>query len=92
MRIVTDEFEIFEGKIVDVLDGRIQFHPGQRPAIAAKLLARLVKMVVIEMQITKGMDEIAWAKIDYVGHHHRKQRVRRDIEWDTKKQISAALI
>src|SRR5206468_11118602 len=51
VRIVTDEPEIFEGKIVNVLDGRIQFHSGQRPVIGAKLLACLVKMVGIEMQI-----------------------------------------
>src|SRR5205814_10703370 len=92
MWLVPDEFKIFEFEVVDVFDGRIQFQPRQWPALAGELFACLVKMVVIEMQIAKGMDEIARAKIDDVGHHHRKQRVRRDIEWDTKKQISAALI
>jgi hypothetical protein len=92
VRIVTDEFEIFERKIVDVFDGRIEFHPRQRSAISSVLLACLVKMVVVEMQIAKCVDEIAWRKINDSGHHHREQRVRRDVEWDTKKQISAALI
>jgi len=34
VRIVTDEFEIFEREVVDVFDGRVQFHLGQRSAIA----------------------------------------------------------
>ena len=64
MRVVADEFEIFEGKIVDVFDDGIQFHPRQRSAIAGKLLACLVKMIVVEMQITERMNEIARRKID----------------------------
>ena len=64
MRVVADEFEIFEGKIVDVFDDGIQFHPRQRSAIAGKLLACLVQMVVMEVEIAKGVDEIARRKID----------------------------
>ena len=64
VRVVADEFEIFEGKILDVFDGRIQFQPGQRPALAGKVLACLLKMVVVEMQIAKSVDEIARRKID----------------------------
>ena len=63
MRVVTDEFEIFEGKIVDVFDDGIQFHPRQRSAIAGKLLACLVKMIVVEMQIAERVNEIARRKI-----------------------------
>lgn len=59
MRVVTDEFEIFEREFVDVFDGQIEFHPGQRSAIAGKLLACLVQMVVIEVEVAKGVDEIA---------------------------------
>jgi len=58
MRIVGDEFEVFEHEIVNVFDGGIDFHPRQRPAVVGKLLTRLVKVVVVEMQIAKGMDEV----------------------------------
>ena len=64
MRVVTDEFEIFEFEIVDVFDRWIQFHPGQRSAMAGKLLACLFKMIVVEMQIAKSVNEIARRKID----------------------------
>jgi hypothetical protein len=59
VRLVTDEFEIVEAEIMDVFDRRIQFHPGQRAAIAGKLLACLFKVIVVEMEITKRMNEIA---------------------------------
>src|SRR5438034_6934247 len=92
VRVVTDEFEVFEPEIVDVFDRRIQFHPGQRSATAGKLLACLLKMVVVKMQITERMNEIAWRKIDDLRHHHREQRVRRDVERHAEKQIGATLI
>src|SRR5258708_36768566 len=44
------------------------------------------------MQIAKGMDEVARSEIHNLRHHHRKQRVRGDIERDTEKQICASLI
>jgi len=64
VRVVADEFEIVEPEIVEVFDHRIQFHPGQRAAIAGRLLACLVKMIVVEMQIAERVNEIARRKID----------------------------
>src|SRR2546423_5874367 len=92
MRVATEEFEIFEHKVVNVFDGRIQLHVRQPPAIAGKLLARLVKMIVVEMQITESVDEISGTEIDHLSDHHREQRVRRDIKRNAKKQIGAALV
>src|SRR5437667_8465699 len=92
MRIVTDEFEIFELKVVDALDGRVQFHLGQRSVIARKLLVRLLKMIVVEMQVAKCVDEIARNEINNLGRHHGEQRVRGDVERHAKKQIGAALV
>jgi len=59
VRVVTDEFEIFEPEIVDVFDRWIQFHPGQRAAIAGKLFAGLVEVIFVKMQIAKSVHEIA---------------------------------
>src|SRR5215468_7235562 len=92
MRIVTDQLEVFEFEILNVFVRRIQFHPRQRSTIARKLFAGLVEMVFVKMQVTKGMDEITRRKIDNLRHHHREQRVRRDVEWHSKKEIAAALV
>lgn len=88
MRVVTDKFKVFELKFVNVFDRRIQFHPRQRPAITRKLLTRLIEMICVKMQIAKRMDEIAWRKINNLGHHHREQRVRCDVERNTKEEMA----
>ena len=49
-------------------------------------------MIVVKMQITERMNEIARYKIDDLRHHHREQRIGRDVEWHAEKQIGAALI
>src|SRR5262249_45607288 len=72
MRVVADELEIFELKIVNIFYGRIQSHPWQRSAIARKLLVCLFEMVFVKMQIAKGMDKIAGGQADNLRHHHRK--------------------
>src|SRR5215469_12984663 len=92
MRVVTDEFEIFELEVVNVFDSPIQFHSRQRPAIACKLFARLLQMIVVEMQIAKRVDEIARRKINRLGDHHREERVACDVERHTKEKITAALV
>jgi len=68
VRVVSDEFKIFEPEIVDVFDGRMEFHPRQRPAIAGKLHARLFNMVVLVMQIAKCVNEIARSTQKFFAH------------------------
>jgi len=92
MRIVADEFEIFEFEIVDIFDCRIQLHSRQRSKIAWKLLVRLLDVVFVKMQIAKGVNKIAGRKIDNLRNHHREQRVWGDVERDAEKQIGASLI
>ena len=42
---------------MNVFHGRIEFHPRQWPAFASELFARLIEMIVVEMQIAEGVDE-----------------------------------
>ena len=69
VRVVADELEIFEFEIVDVLDGWIQFHPRQRSTITSELFARLLEMVLVKMQVAKGVNEIARPQIDNLRDH-----------------------
>ena len=92
MWLVPGEFEIFEFEAVDVFDGRIQFHPGQRAALAGKLLARLVEMVFVKMEIAERVNEIARREIDGLRDHHREERVRCNVERHTQEKIAAALV
>ena len=92
VRVVTEEFEIFEPEILDVFDRRIQFHPRQRPEISRELFARLFEMVVVKMQIAKGVDEIARHEVGDLSYHHREQCVACDVERNTEEKIAAALV
>jgi len=92
MRGVADQFEIFEAEITHLFDRGIEFHPGQGSTISSELFARLLEVILVEMQIAEGVNEIARPKIDNLRHHHGEERIRRDVEWDAEKQIGAALV
>ena len=92
MWLVPGELEIFEFEIVNVFDGRIQFHSRQWPAFAGKLLVRLGEVVFVKMEIAERVNEIARRKIDDLRHHHREERVRRNVERHTQEKIAAALV
>jgi hypothetical protein len=54
VRVVTDEFEIFELEVVNIFDGPIQFIRGKEPAIAGKLLARLFEKFLLSILFCSG--------------------------------------
>ena len=60
--------------------------------IAGELFARLIEMVLVEMQIAEGVDEIARLQIADLRHHHGEERVGGDVEGHTQKKIAAALV
>jgi hypothetical protein len=75
---------------VDVFDSRIQFHSRQRSVVTGQLFARLLEVIFVKAQITKRVDEIAGCKINNLRHHHRQERIERDVEWHAEKKIGAA--
>src|SRR5437870_8198201 len=46
VRVVINQFEIFEFEVADVVDRRIQFHSRQRTILTGQLFARLVEMEI----------------------------------------------
>ena len=56
-----------------------------------KLMGKL-KVIQIQMAIAAGPDEIADVEIALLRHHVRQQRVRRDVERHTEKDVGASLI
>src|SRR5947208_13528022 len=59
MRVVTHQLEVFELEVANVFDRGIQFQPRQRSTITSELFARLLEMVLVKMQVAKGVNEIA---------------------------------
>src|SRR6266478_8772636 len=69
MWIVANELEIFELKVVNIFDRRVQFHSRQWPEFAGELLTRLVEVVFVKMQIAKCVNKITRRHIDDLRHH-----------------------
>ena len=71
MRLVVVETEMLEAEIVDVRHRGINPHLRQRARLAAQLQFGLFKMVLIEMKVAEGVDEIARFVAAYLRDHHR---------------------
>src|SRR5688572_5050099 len=92
MRVVLGQHEIFETEIVNAFHPGIQLHPRERSEVAGELLARLVEMVLIQVQVAESVNEFAGAKVAHLRHHHGKERVGGDVEGNAEKQVGTALI
>ena len=83
--IVIEQLEIFETKVANILDLRVQLHPRERAALASELFARLFEVIRVEMQVAEGVNEIARPEIANLRHHHRQERIARNVERDSEK-------
>ncbi len=92
MRIVALQCEILVAEIVDVFDLRVQVHFGQRPEVTRKLFPDLILMVLIDVQIAKGVHKIARFQSGDLRHHHGQERVGGNVERHPQKKIRAALV
>src|SRR5438093_6846274 len=57
--VVADQFEILEHEAVYGLHRGVYLHLRQPPRLAAKLLLHLIKMIRVDMKVTKRVDEVA---------------------------------
>ena len=92
MRIVVEKFEVFVFEVEDAIDAWIDVHLRDNTRRSAELQLRLFKVIRIKMSVTKSVDEIAQRQTCHLCNHHRQRSIRRDVEWDTKKDIGTALV
>src|SRR5512138_1257529 len=92
VRVVALEREILVAEAKDVRHVRVELHRRQGPRRAGKLLARLVEVVEVEMRIAQRVNEVAGCKASRLRHHHRQQRVARDVERHAEEDVGAALV
>ena len=60
--------------------------------IAAELLFDLVHMIIIDMTVSAGPDELSDVEIRLLCDDVQQQRIGRDIKWNAKKHVCAPLI
>ena len=92
MRIVANEREILESKIVDVPYRRVQLHVRKWPTIASELLARLREMVLVKVKIAESVNEFGRCETTDLCDHSREQRVGGNVERHAKKEIGTTLV
>lgn len=85
MRIVADQFEIFEFEIVNVLHRRVQLHRRQRPGFAGQLQPGLIDVIGVEMLIAERVHERAGIQSADLSDHQRQQRIARNVERHAQK-------
>ena len=57
-----------------------------------KLQARLLEVVEIEVRVAERVDELAGLQAGHLRHHHRQQRVGRDVERHAEEDVGGALV
>ena len=92
MGIVIFKLEVLIPESEQVSYFRIQLHGGQWSGIPAQLQMNLFEVIVVDMCIPKGMDELAWLEVRNLGNHHRQQCIGGYVEGDTQKDIRTALV
>ena len=92
MWVIIFQTEVFKFEAEDILHLRIDPHCGQFPELPRQLKVYLIDMVIVDVGIAEGVDEISWLVAANLCNHHCKQGVGGDIERDAQKDISTALI
>ncbi len=92
MGVVTLQREIFEREIGERRDRWIELYRREWSWLPAQLQSDLFDVIVVDVCVSESVDEFTGLEAGDLSHHHGQQRVRRDVEWNTEKQIGAPLI
>src|ERR1700683_445402 len=90
--IVIEQGNIFVSKVGELANLRVQHKPGQGTRSAAELFVGLVNMVIVEVKIAAGVDEVAGFEIADLRYHAGEERVGGDIERHAEEEVGAALV
>src|SRR5690349_11290958 len=85
VRMVIHDRDVFVG----VVEDRITWRENEfriRPGLTTELQGHLLDVVVVDVAVPAGPDELADLQAGLRGHHVRQQRVARDVERHPEKQ------
>ena len=92
MGVVAREGEVFVGEVEEGGAGRIEVHLRKGTRLAAEKLADLVEVVSVDVEITEGVDELAWLQAGDLSGHHQEEGIAGDVEGDSEEGVGAALV
>ena len=89
---VADHFNVLVGEPVNVHDLRVEFECWEGEWFSRDLETCLLEVVVVEVSITKSVDEHTGLQMAHLGHHVRQQCIGCNVEWNAKKDVGASLV
>ena len=92
VRIVVFEREILKTERVDVPHFRVDSHGREGSGVPGQLQLSLFDMIRVKVRIPKAMDEVTCLVTENLRNHHREERLARNIEGNTQKEVGASLI
>ncbi len=90
--MVVQQGEVFIAESEEIAHLGIELHAGQAAGLPAELGLRLFQVVLVQVRVTKGVNEFPGLQVADLGHHHGQQGVRGDVERHSQEYISAALV
>ena len=90
--VVVAQFEVVAGEAEDVGNLGVDPHGGELLRRASELKIGLLNVITIEVEITKGVHEVAGLVTTDLGDHHGKQGVGGDVEGNSQEKIGTALV
>ena len=90
--VVAFEGEVFVLEVEDALPFGVDAHGGQRPRLTRELQTHLLQVVLVDMRVAEGVDEVARLQAADLRHHHGQQSVAGDIERHAEEDVGAALV
>lgn len=90
--LVIEQFEVFEGEVINGFDLRVDFHTRKRERLASELKPGLLEVIGIEVEITESVHEFAGFVSTNLRNHHGEEGIGGDVERNPKEKVGAALI
>src|SRR4051812_44068577 len=91
MVLVADDGDVVVG-VVEQGVGVAQLEAWEVIGRPRQLRAHLLDVVVVDVTVAAGPDELAHLEPDLLSDHVRQQRVARDVERHTEEEVGAALV
>ena len=88
--VLKGEVGVFE--VENALHVGIYYHAGQASRCACELQIHLVDVVVVDVCVAKGVDELAGLQSGHLCHHHGQKGVGGDVERHPQEGVGAALV
>ena len=77
---VVFQVEVLVDKILEASALGVELHLREFEGVAAELGVDLLEMVLVDVDVAEGMDELAGTITQDLGYHHGKQGIAGDIK------------